>query len=117
MVRFLMGIALLFSLFGCGLFGLKFGPGDGGPEKSEPDSALSKRRVRDTNRLVKSDPSSLKKRVVVLPFIDSDLTRPQSLRDRARESFIREVNQTAPFIAINSEEIKTDVFGLFKQGE
>lgn len=68
-----------------------------------------RREVRDQNNELRSDNSAPKKRVVILPFLDSAAGRPQSLRDRARAAFIVDVNRSGELVALDSRELDVDV--------
>jgi len=84
---------------------------------SQKSEQKVRREVHDSNLLVLKDDSTVRKRILVLPFLDQDGLRPQSVRDRAREIFLRELNKSGPFLAMSSEELQMDVMGLVKVGE
>lgn len=74
----------------------------------EPVHEGSTTKIRDDNRLVVKEDSGPRKRVMVLPFLDSSDVRGQSLRDEARDEFINELNRTKALIAVDSNGLKVD---------
>lgn len=74
-----------------------------------------KRQVKDLD-LKKSDESGLKKRVVVLPFIDQT-DHQEASRIKARNVFIDELNKSEGVIALEANQLKHDVSKYLKNGE
>ncbi|MFZ3229276.1 MAG: hypothetical protein WA160_03650 [Pseudobdellovibrio sp.] len=76
-----------------------------------------KRQVKDVNLKAMSDDESLKKRIVILPFIDSSDQHPEAARLKARDVFMDELNKTHSIIALDSNQLKKDVLKYLKAGE
>lgn len=77
-----------------------------------------KKEVRDVSpQARKSDDSSPRKRLMILPFLDSSDQRPQNLRDSARRQVIKELNKTGDIIVIDSNELKLDLTKQLQAGE
>ncbi len=72
----------------------------------------SKRLVRNEDHATsnsRKDDATPRKRVVVLPFLDASEGRPQSLRDKSRAAFLRDLNRTGDLIALDSNELNLDL--------
>ncbi len=54
------------------------------------------------------DPT-MRKRVMVLPFLDSSEVRDPAIRENARKAFIADLGRTGQIIAIDSNDLKIDV--------
>jgi hypothetical protein len=80
-------------------------------------STVAHREVHDQSYAGKNDSGQPRKRVIVLPFLDASETRPASLRDKARASFLRELNRTGELIAIDSRDLKADTIKPAEKGE
>jgi hypothetical protein len=80
-------------------------------------SQVARREVRDQSYVGKNESGQPRKRVIVLPFLDASEVRPPSLRDKARASFIKELNRTGELIAIDSRDLKQDVVKPAEKGE
>ena len=87
-------------------------------EQVEPrlnhESALFKKTISDQDFKKKQDDKELKKRVVVLPFID--LKGFQSLEElkKSYDSFVDALNQSEEMIALDSSVLKFD-YNLYKK--
>lgn len=68
-----------------------------------------RREVRDENQVSLKDDASPRKRLMVLPFLDTSDKRPQNLRDRARSAFITDLNRSGDIIALDSRELNLDL--------
>jgi TolB-like protein len=75
-----------------------------------------RKQVRDSSP-VRRDESAPKKRLIVLPFLDVNQKRPQSLRDESRKDFIRELNRRGDLIVVDSQDLKLDLTTQMKDGE
>ncbi len=80
------------------------------------DESGSKREIRDDNRVSYKEDGP-RKRLMVLPFLDSSGIPGGDERDEAKEEFIRELNRTHSVIAMNSREIRADFSKSVKNGE
>jgi len=82
------------------------------------EAPVIKREVKDVSpQARKSDDSSPRKRLMILPFLDSSEQRPQSLRDQARREVIKELNKTGEIIVLDSNELKLDLAKQIQSGE
>jgi TolB-like protein len=102
----LTALASVFFVLGCSTFGTKTEE-DAGPKKE----------IQDENRISYKDDSTPRKRLMILPLLDSSEIRGQELRDEAREDFIRELNRTHALIVVDSSELKIDFSKSLKNGE
>lgn len=68
-----------------------------------------KKEIRDTSfKARKSDDSSPRKRLMILPFLDSNAEHSESLRNSARAEFIRLLNKTNEVVVIDSKDLSID---------
>jgi TolB-like protein len=88
-----LGLGSLFLLMGCVT------------ESSQP---VIRKEIKDVSQQARKEDSSPRKRLMILPFIDSSELRPQSLRDSARDEFVKELNKTGDVIVLDSKELKVD---------
>lgn len=84
------------------------------PQAQEP---LIKKSIKDVNYQARKEDSSPRKRLMVLPFLDTDTARTQALRDAAREEFISDLNKTGEVIAVDSKDLKVDFTKNIANGE
>jgi hypothetical protein len=80
-------------------------------------SPILRREVRDQSMTGKTEGSGPRKRVVILPFLDSSENRPESLRTNARAYFIKELNRSGDLIAVDSRDLKDDALKPAEKGE
>ncbi|MEK6555083.1 MAG: hypothetical protein AABZ31_07585 [Bdellovibrionota bacterium] len=59
----------------------------------------------------------MRKRVIVLPFLDSELSRSQNVVDIARKTVIEDLNYTRQFIVINNSDFPQDLAGFLKDNK
>jgi hypothetical protein len=78
-------------------------------------STALKRQVKDID-LKKSEDAALKKRIVVLPFLDMK-DRPEVARIKARNAFIDELNKSGIVIALEGNQLRNDASKYIKNGE
>lgn len=83
-------------------------------DRSQPST---RREVRDVNYEARRDDSAPRKRVMILPFLDSSEKRPQELRDKARSAFIMDLNRTGEIVAVDSSELKIDLSKMMSGGQ
>ncbi|MCB0350819.1 MAG: hypothetical protein KDD38_06525 [Bdellovibrionales bacterium] len=96
-----MGLILVLS--GCGLFNVE-----------------TKRQESPTVREVPFEARSgdlLKKKLLVLPFLDSELQRSRNVVDVARRTVIDELIDTRNFIVINNSDIAQDLGAFVKESK
>jgi TolB-like protein len=67
-----------------------------------------KKEIKDVSYQARKEDASPRKRLMILPFLDSSESRPQDLRDSARNEFIHELNKPGDLIAIDSKDLKVD---------
>jgi TolB-like protein len=84
----------------------------------DPELPVIKKEVRDVSPKARaSDDAGPRKRLMILPFLDSAESHPQSMRDNAREEVIKELNKTGELIVIDSKDLKADFSKLLQSGE
>tara|TARA_B100000749_G_scaffold280899_1_gene280986 strand:- start:59306 stop:60250 length:945 start_codon:yes stop_codon:yes gene_type:complete len=93
-------LTLLFTLVGCGL---------ASPKRSG-SVQLAKAPVSTVPVPYQARPGEkLKKRIMVLPFLDEKLTRNNHVKELARRSVVRELLRTNEFVVINNNDFPTDL--------
>lgn len=102
MFRFLIAIFLL-AFSGCSIF-----------EKRE---TVARKDIKDVNFLQTKADSQPKRRLMVLPLLDFDPTRPEDLKEKIRQGFIGELNRGSDLIAFDSSELKLDLSKTIKNNE
>jgi len=81
-------------------------------------SAQQKKQIIDENVLgSKGGLQQVRKRIIVLPFIDQKEERMKTWQENSRDKFIREVNLQQKIIALDSAELNFDPKAFFKNGE
>ena len=80
-------------------------------------SSVARREVRDQSMTGKNDSGGPRKRVIVLPFLDSSENRPEALREKARTVFIRELNRSGDLVAVDSRDLKQESLRAAEKGE
>lgn len=75
-----------------------------------------KRQVKDVDLKAKSDEAGMKKRIVILPFLDSS-DRSEISRAKAREAFMDDLNKSEALIALDSNQLKHEASKYLKNGE
>jgi TolB-like protein len=76
-----------------------------------------KKQITDLSLQERKEESSPRKRIMVLPFLDTDESRTQNMRDAARAQFIADLNKTGELIAIDSKDLKIDFSKNISAGE
>ncbi|HEY8272121.1 MAG TPA: hypothetical protein VIG33_14615 [Pseudobdellovibrionaceae bacterium] len=76
-----------------------------------------RREVKDQSFAGKSDNGQPRKRLMVLPFIDSSAQHPEYLRDKARATFLKELNKSGEVVAVDSRDMKSEVLKPEEKGE
>lgn len=82
-----------------------------------PESVTTKKRIKDVSFQERKEDASPRKRIMILPFLDSDGSRSQSMRDAARDEFIIDLNKTGDVIAVDSKDLKLDFSKQLANGE
>ena len=77
----------------------------------------TRKEIRDENHAVLKEEQGPRKRLMVLPFLDSSDMRGQDLRDEARADVISQLNRTGAIVAIDSRDVKIDVNKSLKSGQ
>lgn len=96
----------LFIFFLAGLFGCATG---------EPP--VLKKRISEVDLKTEKSDGSLRKRLMVLPFLDSGTVGNPELRQRAREEMIKALNKTQALIVVDSRDLKVDWAKMTLGGE
>lgn len=63
------------------------------------------------------DTDDMRKKVIVLPFLDTELQRSNNVKEVARRSVIDELNGTRNYIVINNSDLPQDVAGFVKENK
>jgi len=84
-------------------------------EENQPKE--TKKQIKDVPAQARKDDQSPRKRIMVLPFLDVSESRPQELRDKARDTFIREINNTGRVIVVDSRDLKMDLTKAMVSGD
>lgn len=100
MNRILLSLALVFSL-GCQTF--------------DNSSPVVRRDVKDVNYESPTGEISPRKRLIILPFLEEGIERPQSIKDQARAAFIMDLNRSGEVIALDSSTLNLDL-AKYKEG-
>lgn len=77
---------------------------------------IPRKRVNDVNMQGFKDPS-LRKRLLVLPFLDNHPERDPNIRENARQAFILDLNKTGQVIAFDGHDLKMDLSKVVLNGE
>ena len=80
-------------------------------------SQVARRDVKDQSNLSKTETGQPRKRLIILPFLDASETRPESLREKARTAFMKELNKSGEVIAVDSRDIKSETLKPAEKGE
>lgn len=73
--------------------------------------------VREVTQNARNPDNSLRKRVIVLPFIDATAGRSEKGVQVAREAFVRALKKTDGFVVVSNEDFPKPVQTYFKNGE
>lgn len=77
-----------------------------------------RKSIKDVDYRVKSEPGELKKRVLVLPFLDkNEAARPEAARDQARTAFVDDLIRTTGVIVVPLDQLKVAPEKYIKNGE
>lgn len=77
-----------------------------------------RRKIKDVDYRTSADDKSMKKRLVVLPFLDKDTQkRPEIARANARTAFINDLNLSEKFIVLDSEQLTVNPENYVKNDE
>jgi hypothetical protein len=94
-------LIFVFSVFGCAT--------------NEPP--VLKKRISDMDLKTEKSDGTLRKRLMVLPFLDAGGVGNPDLRQKAREETIRALNKTQALIVVDSKELKVDWSKMTVGGE
>lgn len=76
-----------------------------------------KKEIKDVSFQARKEDASPRKRLMILPFLDTNEARPQGLRDAARTEFIRELNKTGDVIVVDSKDLHLDFEKNIQSGQ
>lgn len=82
-----------------------------------PAPEASNKKLTSKEQKAASNDAAPRKRLMVLPFLDSNDTHPQSLRDNTRSLFISKLNQTGEFIVLGTNDLKFNPSEEMKSGD
>lgn len=86
------------------------------PVENEPLQV--RKTIKDIDYRAKSDSSELKKRVLVLPFLDkNESARPSDAREQARTAFVNDLSRSSGVLVVPPEQIKLTPEKYIKNGE
>jgi hypothetical protein len=77
----------------------------------------TRKEIRDVPANARKEDQSPRKRLMVLPFLDSNESHPAGMKDAARKDFVRELNRTGEIIAVDSAELKLDLSKNLQGGD
>lgn len=79
---------------------------------------VTQREIKDVNYKARSDDEAPRKRIMILPFLDSEEGRSASdLHAEARQQFIQELNRTQALIVVDSKDLNLDLSKHLQGGE
>jgi hypothetical protein len=88
------------------------------PTGGENEPLQVRKSIKDVDYRVKAEPSELKKRVLVLPFLDkNEANRPQDAREQARTAFVDDLIRSSGVIVVPLEQLKVAPEKYIKNGE
>jgi hypothetical protein len=73
--------------------------------------------VRDVPVVVRGDSDELKKRILVLPFLDIDLNRTDKVVAVARKAVVDDLLRTEQFVIVRNEDFPQDLKGFLKDSK
>jgi len=86
--------------------------------KLDQSPVTVRRKIKDVDYRNLGDDKFLKKRMVILPFLDVNPSqRPETARENAREAFIIDLNRSEKFLVMNSDQLTVDAEKYLKNGE
>ncbi|MBC7752700.1 MAG: hypothetical protein H7Z71_00580 [Moraxellaceae bacterium] len=84
----------------------------------EKEPLQVRKSIKDVDYRIRLEPSELKKRVLILPFLDKNETaRPQDAREQARTAFVDDLVRTTGVIVVPMAQLKTPPAKYIKNGE
>ena len=102
MKRISILFSLLFFLPACGLL-------------QSRSSKTTNKGVRDVPFKARTNSTGLRKRVLVLPFLDEKLGRSKTVSDVARKTLVRELLNTRHFVVVKNSDFPQDLFTIFNR--
>jgi len=81
------------------------------------EAPVLKKRISDMDLKTEKSDGSLRKRLMVLPFLDAGSVGNPELRQKARDETIRALNKTQALIVVDSKELKIDWAKMTVGGE
>lgn len=103
-MKLFQGLLTLFFITGCSLFTL---PRDG--------KTTAAPAVKDVPYNARGGTDDLRKKVLVLPFIDSDLNRGSKVADAARKAVVDDLIETKSFVVVSNSDIPQDLKSFVKE--
>lgn len=87
-------------------------------ETKANEQVAIRRKIKDVDYRTNSEDKTMKKRLVVLPFLDKEsLKRPETARKNAREAFINDLNLSEKFIVMDSEQLTVNPENYIKDDQ
>lgn len=80
-----------------------------GCQTFDNSTPVVRRDVKDISQESPTGDISPRKRLVILPFLEEGLERPQSIKDQAHAAFIMDLNRSGEVIALDSSTLKLDL--------
>jgi hypothetical protein len=106
-------ILVIYGLSGCSLFGIV-------PDSFQNRAAANKSvEVKDIpfDARPESEEVTLRRRVVLLPFLDASNERAQSVREGARSEFVTLLQKTKALVLLEPSELEEDIFKKIENNE
>lgn len=110
MTKFIFAVTVMLALSGCSLLGANRQVGI--------DSQKQGPEIRDVPiEARESKDAPLRKRVMVLPFINGGLSRSEEAGKVAREAFLRQLRRTDEFVVVANSDFPKEISAFLKAGE
>lgn len=84
---------------------------------SSRSSDQIKKEVRDNPVPGSSKDEGLKRRILLLPFLDASSDRPEELKKFARDEMVQALYRVGDIVPVDADELKTDVAQTMRLGE
>jgi TolB-like protein len=75
------------------------------------------KEIKDVSYEARGEDEAPRKRLMILPFVDSKEGRTEALSQEAREAFVDELNRTKALIVVDSKDMKIDLTKAMQGGE
>lgn len=76
-----------------------------------------KKEIKDVSLQARKEDATPRKRLMILPFIDTNPAHPVEMKELSRSEFIRDLNKTQELIVVDSKDLKVDFSKSLQGGE